>query len=393
MARYEVYATRWDDPHIVEELIPARDLEFTMPLCDDGTISFTATVEPGRSFWRAAVALPFSGFLVARDGQPVWQGWAKMESPSGPRSFQFTGGEWGSIFDTFVPEGRNWRAPSNDHQIMRDLVMEAQALPGQDVKVTVDPTTTGAATSSKVIRATEDTTVAREIRSISDASGGPEWYFGSAGTLDNPVRQLVIGDRLGQVAPETTLEYVEDGPDYEPPTGLPMVQLLGDLFPGTPPLVPGQRQGGNVIAMGRSQDVANSAVKFRALGSGVDDAQLVETASSATLLAAGWPGMTQTGSFDVITGSALYRHAIAELNARRGIPTNYSLVTLDGEPDWTQVPRGSSVQVILDTDVFGSERPVGGPNGFTSRLLDVAVRVPNSGAAQVEWRVATVLEV
>ena len=31
---YEVYATQWDDPHIVEELIPARGLQFSMPLND-----------------------------------------------------------------------------------------------------------------------------------------------------------------------------------------------------------------------------------------------------------------------------------------------------------------------------------------------------------------------
>jgi len=43
---WEVYATRWDSNFIVEELIPARGLEFTMPLSDHGECSFSATVEP-----------------------------------------------------------------------------------------------------------------------------------------------------------------------------------------------------------------------------------------------------------------------------------------------------------------------------------------------------------
>ena len=53
---YEVYATRCDDAHIVEELIPARGLEFTLPLSDHGEGSFSATVEPRRSFWRPALS-------------------------------------------------------------------------------------------------------------------------------------------------------------------------------------------------------------------------------------------------------------------------------------------------------------------------------------------------
>ena len=53
---FEVYATRWDDGHIIEELIPARGLEFTLPLSDHGDAAFSATVEPGRSWWRAALS-------------------------------------------------------------------------------------------------------------------------------------------------------------------------------------------------------------------------------------------------------------------------------------------------------------------------------------------------
>src|SRR5690348_17958925 len=39
------------------------------------------------------------------------------------------------------------------------------------------------------------TTVGRELKSLSEAQGGPEWYFGTTGTLENPVRRLYLGDR------------------------------------------------------------------------------------------------------------------------------------------------------------------------------------------------------
>src|SRR6478735_2759271 len=98
MPRYEVYATRWDDPHLIEELIPARDLEFTMPLSDHGEATFTATVEPGKSFWRPSIAPVASGILITRDNVPVWCGWVIGEHQTGPRTFEFQCAEWGSFF-------------------------------------------------------------------------------------------------------------------------------------------------------------------------------------------------------------------------------------------------------------------------------------------------------
>ena len=105
--------------------------------------------------------------------------------------------------------------------------------------------------------------------------------------------------------------------------------------------------------------------------------------------------MTVTRSYsDYQTNNSLAAHARADLKAAAGIATGYSLVTLESsEPDWTQVRRGSLVRVILDTDVYGAERPVGGQNGFTTRLRSIVVRAPSSGTPQVEWRVADVLEV
>jgi hypothetical protein len=395
--RYEVYATRWDDPHIVEELIPARGLSFSLPLSDHGEASFEATVEPGRSFWRPSIGLPVSGILIARDGVPVWSGWVRTDRKTAPRTFQFTCQEWGGFFEDKCDQpARTW-TNVNDHQIFRDLVTEAQAVAGQNLQVQVDPSTSGASVSTRVINAWDTTTVGREFRSLAEATGGPEWYFGAAGTLDNPVRQLVLGDRLGHITAQTVLEFVEDTEDYRLPDPPPTVALLSSLYLGDPQLVPTRRAGGNLIDQGRVQDVANAATYAEAVGSGEEKAQKRKTATATTLLAQGWPRMTyvDTSHTDVSVDATLQRHADAALADRAGIATDYHLVSFDGDltADWTQTPRGSTVGVVLDTDEYGGDRPVGGADGFDARLVDTIVHVPDDGTPQVEWVVTTVLEV
>lgn len=396
MPHYEVYATRYDSAGIVEELVPARGLEFSLPLSDHGECTFTATVESGRSLWRAALALPFSGILVARDGVPVWSGLTIAEQQTGPRSFGFTAREWGWVFEEkiAITAARTWTR-TNDHQMMRDLVTQAQAVARQNFLIEVGDTL-GAQVSDRTVNAWDKTTVGREWRSIGDADGGPEWYTNTAGTLETPRRILVQGDRLGHVDPVAVLEYVEDTLPVDPLRPLPTVTLLGNLYPGPAPVVPVRRAGGNVIALSRSRSLANAATVVIATGSGEEAAQLRSTATASTLLAQGWPRLTAFSDYrDVTVQSTLNRRAQADLKDMAGIATGYSLVTLEDDPtaDWTQTPRGSSVRVVLDTDVYGGDRPVGGADGFVARCIDMAVRVPDSGSAQVEWRIEDRLEV
>ena len=395
MPRYEVYPTRYDALGAVDEALPVRGLSFSLPLNDHGECTFEATAEPGRSFWRAALALPFSGVLVTRDGVPYWAGLLTDERQSGPRSFSFTAREWGWFFEEKVPVAPRVWTGANDHDIFRDLITYAQLVPGQNVLVEVG-TTLGATTSDRVVTAWDKTTVGREFRSVADADGGPEWYFGAGGTLEAPRRFLQLGDRLGHTSAETVLEYVEDTEPVTRPDPPPLVTLMGDLFPGPAPLVPVRRAGGNVIALARSRSLGEAATVVVATGAGEDAAQLKSTATASTLLSRGWPRMTAFSDYnDVSVKATLDRHAAADLGKRAGIATGYSLVTLDGDPtaDWTQTPRGSTVRVILDTDVYGGDRPVGGTNGFDARCLGVTVRVPDSGDAQIEWSIGDVLEI
>ena len=387
MTRYEVYATRWDDPHIIEELIPARGLEFTMPLSDTGEASFSATVEPGRSFWRPAIAAFVSGVLVCRDGVPVWSGRVVSDNQSGPRTFDFDAAEWGQFFEG-VPAVPWTYQQVNDHAIVQDVLARAVAVSGQDPRILI-PATTGAAKSDLTINLWDNQTVDAVLRQVSNAEGGPEWYFGTGGTQQDPTRPLVLGDRLGSTTPTAVLEYVEDTEVYVPPSAPPELTLLGNLFPGQQPQAVVGRRGGNVIAPpARRQDGVATATVITAIGAGEENAQLRRTAESS-LIGKGYPRITRTTTYqDVTNPQTLQRHADADLAAVAGLATSYTLTTWDGDPDWTQVARGDTVRVILDTDVYGAERPV----EFEARVLGIAVQVQDSGPAQVNWELATTME-
>lgn len=386
MPRYEVYPTRFDDPSIIEEILPARGLEFTLPLSDTGEQSLSAGVEPGRSFWRPAVAPLVSGLLIARDGVPVSSGMVWTDRQSGPRTFDFESAEWSSFFER-VPAVAKTYTNQNDHAIFQDLITSAQAIPGQDVRVIVG-SSRGAAVSDLTINTWDDLTVDDAFRRLAEAEGGPEWYIGTGGTLQAPTRVLVLGDRLGSVEPTVVLEYVEDTEKYVPPSAAPQPTLLGNLFPGQQPQAVVGRRGGNVIAHpARVRDGASSATAATAIGAGEEKAQLRAWAESA-LLGAGYPRVTRTSQYtDVTDPDTLQRHANADLTAFEGLVTSYTFTTFDGDPDWTTVQRGDMVRIILDTDVFGAERPV----EFNARLLSLAVQVQDDGPAQVNWQVATTL--
>lgn len=385
MPKYEVYATRWDDPHIVSEIIPAKGLEFSMPRSDHGECSFTASVEPGWSSWRSEITKDISGLLVARDGQPVWQGWVTDDDETGPRTFQFRAYEWGHFF-TRVPATPKTYTRWNDAAMFRDIINLAQAQAQYNPGV-VTGSATGTATSTRTINPWDRSMVEALLREIGEAQDGPEWYFGTTGPLDDPIRQLYLGDRLGTVDVAAYLEFVEDTAPMVGPGPVPTVALLGDLFPGPGPVVPTRRAGGNVIAKARHRAGDSSTVAL-AVNDAPEGAQLSATAES-DLLDRGWPGMMSVQSYSKVTETAtLQRHANADLQAAEGFATGYSLVTLDGEPDWTQVPRGSTVRVGLDTDVYGGPRPL----EFDTRLTNLTVRVPDSGSAQVQWDVETVQE-
>ena len=389
MPTYRVYATRWDTGGVVEE-IPAKGLQFSMPLSDHGECSFNATVSPG-SVWRPAVSAPVTGILVARDDEPVWTGWLLTDDQqAGSRTFAFGAYEWLKFYAA-VPAVAHDYADKNDHYIFRDLISRAAAdVTGQDVGIVMDSSTMGDSSSDLTIEEWDHPYVEQVVTELANTEGGPEWYVQAGGTLSAPTRRLVLGDRLGLTTSDVVLEYVEDTA-AAPALGAMTTSVLSSLLPTVGPVTSLERRGGNVLVVNRTRDGSRTVTATLAVGAGQEAVQLTKSAQSDRLLAAGFPRLTRIGSYtDVTNARTLQRHANADLAASCGVLTGYTLVTLEGDPEWRQVPRGSTVRVILDTDVYGGARPV----DFTTRVQNITVAVPDDGGpAQVAWDVADVLEV
>ncbi len=390
MTVYRVLTCRWNDPTIAGE-VPARGLSFNLPLSDSGQVSCTASVGVDRR-WRDTLAVPLSGLLVTRDDQPVHSSWLTGDTQQpGSREFSLAGDEWLAFYGK-VPAVPWTYTDTNDHVIFRDVLSRAAAVSGQSVRIVMDSTTTGAATSDLTLNAWDHPYVLDTLTDTANADGGPEWAVVADGSWQQHTRRLLLADTLGlPKGPDApVIEYVE------PLTGaaasaVPQVGLLGQLFP-TGTVVQGisDRRGGNAIAVGRTIDAGKSATVSLAVGAGDEKAQLTAGFPASALLANGWPRLTQINSYtDVSVQATLNRHATADLAASAGRVTTYQVVTLDGAPDWTGIPRGSWVRLVLDTDLYGK----GGVDTWC-RVQDIAVNVDDDGGpAQVTWTLSSVLEV
>jgi hypothetical protein len=150
----------------------------------------------------------------------------------------------------------------------------------------------------------------------------------------------------------------------------------------------GGRRGGNVFAhLGRGQSPGITVAV--AVGAGDQLAQIRKTAPATALLAAGFPRQTEIQQYtDVVIEATLQRHADADLAAGSGMTTTYNLATFGTDPVWTGIARGDTVRVEADTDVYAGERPL----IFNTRVLDIAVMVPDQGETEVTYVVADVRE-
>jgi len=105
------------------------------------------------------------------------------------------------------------------------------------------------------------------------------------------------------------------------------------------------------------------------------------------LLTAGYPRRTKISQYnDVVIPATLQKHANADLAAGAGMTTSYTFSTFGSDPDWTSIARGDTVRAELDTDVYATERPL----IFETRVLEIAVKVPDSGEVQVNYVCADV---
>lgn len=399
---YTYFSTDWQNGDIREEL-PLRGASFSLPLSGHGDLRGTYTVPPGQGSLRAAAAPVVSGVLVCRDDRPVWEGMLWADRQTGPRSFEVSASEWGSVFERAVVSkafiaaiagGTSLNYNTDDHTIFRDLIAKAQAYAGQNYNIQVGAGA-GPTRSQLNVPWWELATIEDVLTELGNRQGGPEWAFTVTGTISNPVRRLLLGTPLGrQTVAESglLLEYVEDtGPAPEKPAGPPRVTTADTLFPGLSEGVAVASlhgAGGNIVAVpGVDRDGGSSATEYVVVGAGEEADMMTATATAADLLNLGWPRLTRKSSYkDVSRQVTLQAHADADLAAARGLTVVIRATTLGFDPDWTQVQRGDAVRVELDTDVHGMR-----PYVLESRVLGVDVAPSGEGGhEQVTYTVAGV---
>ena len=396
---FEVYATRWDSPGIVSQLIPAKGLTFSFPLSAHGEASFSATVEEGRSFWRSSVGGTRSGILIAESQTngpsiPVWAGRVTSEQQTSERTFSFNAQEWGSALSWFPAPVGSWDGYDTD--TYQAVLAAVQGMSGQNLGIDSTGNTRGKGTSVFTVNEDEQRTADQALADIG-AGFGPEWYYAVTGSLKNPQRRLVLGDWLGDRYPRVVLEHVANTTEPQGGSSRPTISVLSSLFPGSPAhTVQGlERRGGSVFELRRTRDSDKGATVIVATGDGSGGGKLTATSVAQNLIDAGWPRITRYASFpDVSSIEDLQRRADAALINSAGVLTGYQLATLDtqkpGQPNWRKVTRGSMVRLELDTDVYAGDRPY----RAETRLQNITVAVPDDGSdAQVRWDVAEVLEI
>lgn len=399
---YTYFSTDWRTGNIREEL-PLRGVSFGLPLSGHGDLRGAYTVPRGQGSLRAAAAPVVSGLLVCRDDRPVWEGMLWADRQTGPRTFDVSASEWGSVFEraviskaflAAVNSGNPLSYNTDDHTIFRDLITKAQAYAGQNYGIQVGAGA-GPTRSELNVPWWDLATIEDVFTELGNREGGPEWAFTVTGTVANPVRRLLLGTPLGRstvAASGLLLEYVEDtGPAPAKPEGPPRVTTSDTLFPGVSDGVQVASlhgSGGNVIAVpGVDRDGGGSATEYITVGAGEEADMMTATATATDLLGFGWPRLTRKTAYkDVSRAATLQGHAAADLAASKGLTVVVRATTFGHDPDWTQVQRGDAVRVELDTDVHGPR-----PYVLESRVLGLDVAPSDEGGhEQVTFTVAGV---
>lgn len=400
---YTYFSTDWRTGNIREEL-PLRGVSFGLPLSGHGELRGSYTVPRGQGSLRAAAAPVVSGLLACRDDRPVWEGMLWADRQVGPRTFEVSASEWGSALEravvtkAFLDAVNGGKALSytntDDHAIFRDLITKAQQYAGQNYSIQVG-SGTGPSRSDLTVPWWDLSTIEDVFQELGNRKGGPEWAFTVTGSIDNPIRRLLLGTPLGRSTVEDSgllLEYVEDtGPDPDKPDEPPRVTTSDTLFPGTSSgvaIASLHGSGGNIIAVpGVDRDGGGSATEYTVVGAGEEAEMLTATATATDLLNLNWPRLTRKASYkDVSRQGTLQAHADADLAASRGLTIVIRATTFGHDPDWTQVQRGDAVRVELDTDVHGMR-----PYVLESRVLGLDVAPSDEGGhEQVTYTVAGV---
>ncbi|GAA4708460.1 hypothetical protein [Phytohabitans rumicis] len=308
--------------------------------------------EPGRT-----------ALYVARDGVLVWGGviWTiKYSSPD--RTLEIGAAGFLSYFDrrrvlpaTYDPARDDVATLVTTYtdveqaQIARSLIRTAQAHPGGDIGVQVDPVTPSQVAGrprSLTYPGSQLKSVGEALRELAALDGGPDFLidvtFGPAG---RPMRRLQVGEpQLGQDGSPHLWEY-----------------------------------GANLVSYTWPWDGASMANRVYAVGAGGDAGQLIEVADDALRLGAGWPlAEAEVSHVDVADRGLLGSIASAQLSTVAGpVVLPELVVRADREPVLGSYQVGDHAQVVVKDGFFP------GGKEFRVRILGIEVTPGNDAGEEL----------
>lgn len=237
--------------------------------------------------------------LVERQGQPVWIGWINAEpaydSASGTLGVQAEE-SLGYFAARFVPT-RSYLG-IDQYDIARDLITTAQQDPGGDMWIAVDPDVMSGTLRDRHYLATDQTPVLTALTQLSEVIGGFE--FGVRTGYDpggQPYELLTLADRLGHGQDDAALALNFD-----------------------------RWSGGNIESFNWADAGRPMRTRMWATSETDEGVQLALYAQRPDLIAAGYPLLEESGTFDRVSSVAtLAQHAAGLLAARAGVSVTMTL--------------------------------------------------------------------
>jgi hypothetical protein len=350
---------------VVTDELPLHGVSFSTVLNDAGELRGQLGIGDRRIGIREPQRVTEPGrtaLYVARDGVLVWGGviWtSKYSSPD--RLLEIGAAGFLSYFDrrrvlpaTYDPARDDVAALVTTYsdvdqaEIARSLIRTAQDHAGGDIGVQVEPATPASVVAgyqrSLTYHGYELKSVGEALRELAGLDGGPDFLIDVAfGPGGRPVRRLQVGEPyLGQDGAPHFWEY-----------------------------------GANLVSYTWPWDGASMASRVFALGAGSEAGQLIEVATGASWIRAGWPLTEAEVSHVHVTDRGLLDSiASAELSTvARPVVLPELVVRADREPVLGSYQVGDHAQVVVKDGFF----PAG--KEFRVRILGIEV-TPGDDAAE-----------
>jgi hypothetical protein len=283
-----------------------------------------------------------TAIYIERNGALVWGGiiWTRLWQ-SDQRVLEMTAQTFESYLYKQVIERTQSFVNVDQKNILALLVSNMQSKSSANIGITVPGTF-----SSSIVRSTtfwdyETWTYGRAAENLAGYADGLDWYIDvQYGSLGAPIKQLTIGDVLGQ--PQTTTQLAWD-------------------YPGT------------VSKYTLPESASQGATTVIGVGAGDGPTTLKAKSVAQTLLNGGYPDLQEIYSNkDVSKPNTLASQTQAYLNSIK-VPVTTPSVWIDPDQGWGQFALGDSAFLSIVDDRF----PFPGTR-FAVRVVGLEARPPES---------------